>query len=61
MKNHLYYIRYKGHNGREMVEIRTSTLSIDELSIQWCKWYEFAIKNHGYQLQSIIEEDFNYD
>lgn len=58
MKNHLYYIHYKGHKGKEMLEIRTSTLSIEELTIQWNKWYEFAIKNHGYELQRIEEEIF---
>jgi hypothetical protein len=40
-----------------MVEIRTSPLSIEELTEQWYKWYEFAIKNHGYKLER-IEEDF---
>jgi hypothetical protein len=61
VKNHLYYIRYRGHNGRDMVMIRTSTMSIPELTEQWHKWYEFAIKNHGYKLYDIIEEDFKYD
>ena len=61
MRNHLYYVRYKGHGGRGMVDIRTSPLSMEEFTEQWLKWHEFAIKNHGYQLESIIEEDFNYD
>ena len=58
MKNHLYYIHYKGHNGKDMLEIRTSPLSIEELTAKWLQWYEFAIKNHGYQLQKIEEEKF---
>lgn len=56
-RQHLYYIHYKGHNGKDMVEMRTTKMSLRDLTVKWHEWYKSAIQNHGYRLQ-YIEQAF---
>jgi hypothetical protein len=53
-RNHLYYIHYRiNSRGKDMVCMRTSKMSLEEITEWWHKTYEFAISNYGYELQKI--------
>lgn len=53
-RNHLYYVHYRiNSRGQDMIQARTSQLSTEEFVEWWHKAYEFAIRNHGYELVEV--------